>query len=236
MKISNARKILDVKQEDTPSQIKKQYYKLALSCHPDKPGGNTEEFQRLSEAYKCVTNQRDIILPLLFHSSIHTVLSMLDKTVLRSLYTILIEFDTIIPPEIFTTLHKHLPTILILEPTIEDLLNQRVYIHTHENVKYSIPMWHIELEYDTFIVLFKRDLLGIDDDNNIFMTIHASISTIFKHGLFIESINHAVDVSSLRIVQDQLYMVPNTIPLINERNVCMVNGVGNYIIHLILDL
>jgi DnaJ-class molecular chaperone len=44
--------ILNLDQHATPEQIKKQFRKLSLETHPDRPNGNVEKFQQINEAYE----------------------------------------------------------------------------------------------------------------------------------------------------------------------------------------
>lgn len=44
--------ILGVPSNATMDQIKKQYRKLSLECHPDRPGGNASKFKEINEAYE----------------------------------------------------------------------------------------------------------------------------------------------------------------------------------------
>jgi DnaJ-class molecular chaperone len=44
---------------DAPSDvIKKQYRKLSLDCHPDRPNGNASKFKELNEAYEVLSDSR----------------------------------------------------------------------------------------------------------------------------------------------------------------------------------
>ena len=45
---------LGVQPDSSAGQIKKAYYKLAMTHHPDK-GGDTEEFQKIGDAYQVLT-------------------------------------------------------------------------------------------------------------------------------------------------------------------------------------
>jgi hypothetical protein len=40
-----------LKKSDSAEDLKKQYYKLAKTLHPDKPTGSTKLFQKLSQIY-----------------------------------------------------------------------------------------------------------------------------------------------------------------------------------------
>lgn len=214
MNRERAQILLGVSHTVTPQQLKKIYYKKALKCHPDKQG-NTEEFLELKEAYECLSNHRDPILPLLFNSSIHYVLSALDPQILISIYTLLLDYKELIPESVFVTIQKQIPPIIILEPTLNDLLHQNVYIYTHNDRKYFIPLWHHELIYDDFTVLCKPKV-ELDEDNNVYLDVYAKINDVFLKGLFIESISHNVDVSKLMLVPYQIYTTPSTIPKIQE--------------------
>ena len=46
--------VLGVARDATQAEIKKQYYKLARECHPDK-GGTHEEFIRINDAYELLS-------------------------------------------------------------------------------------------------------------------------------------------------------------------------------------
>lgn len=50
--------ILEVSVSATQDQVSTAYRKLALKCHPDKPGGSNETFVRLRRAYEVLTDPR----------------------------------------------------------------------------------------------------------------------------------------------------------------------------------
>jgi len=152
--------LLGVHEGSSHKTIKKMYYKRALKCHPDK-NGNATEFQELNDAYLFLTKTPDPLLPVLFKSSIHYMISRLDQSVLLSLYILLVDMEGV-PEQVLETIRTHIPPILRIEPTLYDLINQRIYIYEQEGKKYSIPMWHHELIYDDFIVLCTP-LVEMDD-------------------------------------------------------------------------
>lgn len=47
---------LGVDRNSTPEHIKAAYRKLAAKFHPDRPGGNTEEFQKIQAAYEVLSD------------------------------------------------------------------------------------------------------------------------------------------------------------------------------------
>ena len=48
--------ILHIQSNATPEQIKKQFRKLSLECHPDRPNGNASLFQQINEAYEILSD------------------------------------------------------------------------------------------------------------------------------------------------------------------------------------
>jgi DnaJ-class molecular chaperone len=48
--------ILNVQENASMDEIKKQYRKLSLEFHPDRPNGNSEKFKKISEAYETLSN------------------------------------------------------------------------------------------------------------------------------------------------------------------------------------
>jgi DnaJ-class molecular chaperone len=48
--------ILNVKDNASIDEIKKQYRKLSLEFHPDRPTGNAEKFKQINEAYEILSN------------------------------------------------------------------------------------------------------------------------------------------------------------------------------------
>lgn len=49
--------VLEVPETATHDEIKKSYRKLSMIHHPDKPGGDKERFQKISEAYETLSDQ-----------------------------------------------------------------------------------------------------------------------------------------------------------------------------------
>ena len=49
--------VLGLPKNASQEQIKKQYRKLSLECHPDRPGGNANKFKELNEAYETLSDE-----------------------------------------------------------------------------------------------------------------------------------------------------------------------------------
>jgi DnaJ-class molecular chaperone len=50
--------VLGVPENATPEQIKKQYRKLSLELHPDRPGGDANKFKIINEAYETLSDDQ----------------------------------------------------------------------------------------------------------------------------------------------------------------------------------
>ena len=210
MNAERAYTILDASPGLTPSQLKKKYYKKALQCHPDKQG-DPEEFRQVQEAYEYLSQQKDPVIPSLFESS---YLSM-DASTLLSLYVLLMEFKEFVPPIVLSEIEKRMPPLIVIHPTLADLVHQHVYLYTHGDKRYSIPMWHHELIYDEFIVLCRPEV-DLDEHNNLTYEVRAKVQDVFQSGLSVEELQVRVESKELRLVPFQVLEVQGTIPRIQE--------------------
>jgi curved DNA-binding protein CbpA len=76
---------------------------------------------------------------------------------------------------------------VILNPLIDDLLEDNIYKYYFENSIYIIPLWHKEViinSEDKEVYIYCKPMLPnniiIDDDNNIFIEIRENIKNIFN--------------------------------------------------------
>lgn len=228
MNAERAYTILDASPGLTPSQLKKKYYKKALLCHPDKQG-NPEEFHQVQEAYEYLSQQKDPVMPSLFESS---YLSM-DASTLLSLYVLLMDFKEFVPPIVFSEIEKRMPPILVIHPTLADLVHQHVYLYAHGDKRYSIPMWHHELIYDEFIVLCRPDV-ELDEHNNLTYEVHAKVQDVFQSGLHVPELKVHVLPKELRLVPFQVVEVQGTIPRIQE-DIYSVSETGVILLQIYLS-
>jgi len=51
--------VLGLPRNATPEQIKKQFRKLSLETHPDRPNGNEDRFKEINEAYEALTKPKE---------------------------------------------------------------------------------------------------------------------------------------------------------------------------------
>lgn len=109
--------------------------------------------------------------------------------------------------------------IIILNPNIGDMLDDIIYKLELENKTYYIPLWHNELCYDAsgkdIIVKCIPELddnITIDNENNVYITIHDTISTILKHKKTTFQIGDKVfeiAATKLKIIEQQHYILYN---------------------------
>ena len=223
--------LLDAHPGLPPSQLKKKYYKKALQCHPDKQG-DPEEFRQVQEAYEYLSQQKDPVLPSLFQSSMDYVISTMDASTLLSLYVLLMDLKDLVPYIVLSEIEKRMPPLLVIHPTLADLVHQHIYLYTHGDKRYSIPMWHHELVYDEFIVLCRPEV-ELDEENNLTYEVHASLQDVFQNGLWIEDLQIRIEAKELRLLPFQIHVVKGTIPRIQE-DIYSVEETGMYILHIYL--
>tara|TARA_R110002110_G_scaffold195606_1_gene405119 strand:- start:844 stop:1281 length:438 start_codon:yes stop_codon:yes gene_type:complete len=57
IKVRENDKFKGLKKSNSQEELKKEYHKLAKKYHPDKEGGNTKLFQKLSQLYNILTEK-----------------------------------------------------------------------------------------------------------------------------------------------------------------------------------
>jgi hypothetical protein len=119
----------------------------------------------------------------------------LDKETAMGIYTFLSKHKTLfhLKQEIIDSIReiiikKHeTTTVYILNPSIDDLLNNNVYKLVLDEKLYLVPLWHTELYFENenkneIIVLCEPKLdknMMTDEDNNLLVTIYVNWSSDF---------------------------------------------------------
>jgi archaellum component FlaF (FlaF/FlaG flagellin family) len=133
-------------------------------------------------------------------------------------------------------------SIIVLEPSLYDLLNDNIYIYYHKDNKYYIPLWHSELVYDEFVVKCVPNLpehMFIDDKNNL----HIYLNVKYDGLLLQENIKFTVEnkefdirVSDLKIISNQIICLKNKgISSIDMVDIYNVNKRSDIIVHIKLS-
>jgi len=137
--------------------------------------------------------------------------------------------------------------MIILNPSLEDLLNDNIYVLTFEEEKYFIPLWHDEIYYknkknnnDIVVKCIPElpDNISLDNNNNLIINVTFSISEILNKEYVtynIGSISYDINVTKLHIKSIQQYLIKGKgISLIQSNEIYDNTKKGNVIfqIHL----
>jgi hypothetical protein len=121
--------------------------------------------------------------------------------------------------------------IIILNPSLNDILIDNVFILHFENEKYFIPLWHDEIYYknkNNNNIVIKcipqlPDNISLDGDNNLVIHLNYLLEDIIKLKNISYSIgnnNYNIPVEELRIKKLQYYIIKGKgISLIHQNNI-----------------
>ena len=140
----------------------------------------------------------------------------------------------------------NIDNIIILNPYIDDMLDDIIYKLRIENNDYYIPLWHNELYYDISgkEVMIKcipelKKNISMDNDNNIYYVIHDSIKKILdEEKLFFMIGKKVFEISSseLKISKYQRYTLYNCgIAQINSEDIYNIKNRGNIYLDINLN-
>ena len=197
------------------SYIKKKYHISALKYHPDKCKlDNANEIcSEINEAYNFLLNNKhtkqndynsilnefikeyfgdssyvDIFNVFLDKKVIKFVFENMDYYKIVKIYKFLEEYNDVlgIDKEVIDLIKKELTIdTIVLNPTIDDILDSNIYVLKHKGETIYVPLWHRELYYEIFkdklIVKCIPDLsenICIDNENNIHIKLDLSFNQI----------------------------------------------------------
>ncbi len=111
--------------------------------------------------------------------------------------------------------------IIIVNPSIDDLINDNIYKLDFEEEKYYVPLWHDEVYYkhktNNLVVKCIPELpenISLDDSNNVIISLYKSVVDVFLH----EHIEYQLGNQCIRIPANKL--------LIQKRQTYVVKGSG----------
>ena len=109
--------------------------------------------------------------------------------------------------------------LVILNPSLDNLLDSEIYILNHCEETYYIPLWHDEVTYDngehTLIVKCIPQLpshIYIDEFNNIHINIKTSIQKALDNKKIVFNIGNKVfeiETNELKIIKQQTHIIKN---------------------------
>lgn len=272
MNKEQAIKILKLDKNYTKEQLKKQYRLLALKIHPDKNKSDNanEEFRELNEAFIYLSDEKieknetynsvikNFILLLIDSPFSLKLLSDLDLEILQlinkclNLYYVKIvnENNKVIidriQSEIMQILNEKNKEIIVLEPCIDDLFEQKVFKLQYNNEEFYVPLWHNEMIYkdisnNTFKVKCETKLpehIDIDEFNNIHCYLKYNIKKLLIDNELIINIGKKtlfVKPENLHVKQNQIYIISNEgIPKINFNSFSEIKEISDIYLHICL--
>lgn len=127
-----------------------------------------------------------------------------------------------------------------LNPSIDDLIHNMIYVLEYNNKKKYIPLWHNELHFNDCIVYINPELpnnIEIDDDNNINIFIEMTESEMFagisKKISICENVDVYIDTNNLLCRKFQKYILQGYgISKINDENIFDVSNKSDIIFHI----
>lgn len=138
--------------------------------------------------------------------------------------------------------------MIILNPSLEDLLNDNIYVLTFEEEKYFIPLWHDEIYYknkknnnDIVVKCIPElpDNISLDNNNNLIINVTFSISEILNKEYVtynIGTISYDINVTKLHVKSIQQYLIKGKgISLIQSNEIYDNTKKGNVIFQIHLN-
>ena len=138
--------------------------------------------------------------------------------------------------------------VIIINPTIENIMNNELYKLEYNNENYYVPLWHDEISYDIseteyLIVKCKPELpenIFIDHNNDVHIKILIeSIEQILNESYINVTIGGKVfeiPVCELKIKKSQIYTFFNKgISLINLNDIYNTTRNGNIIVYITIN-
>ena len=136
--------------------------------------------------------------------------------------------------------------IIILNPRIEDMLDDSIYKLELNERTFYIPLWHNEICYDISgkDIIVKcipelEDGITMDNENNIYCTIHREIKKIFKEDKLIFTLGNKVfeiPAYEFKIKPMQLYVLyEKGLACINDDDIYNIERRGNIYLKVYLN-
>jgi len=134
--------------------------------------------------------------------------------------------------------------IVVLNPNIDDLLNQSVYkLKQEDGTILFVPLWHRELEYDGVFVdclPMLPDNVGLDEHNNIHVNCLLKAADLWDKEeveVLVGARAYNLDINRLRLVSKQVVQMEGLgIPVPNEADIFNVSRLSSVYAHVEIEI
>ncbi len=120
-----------------------------------------------------------------------------------------------------------------LNPSINDLFENKIYRFNYNSEIFNVPLWHSELYYDTNTkeeicincIPQLHPFVDIDSENNIHVFIFEKLSTIFKQQYFDVKLS---DKINFRIFSNEINLLPSQQIILKNKGISKITGTNIY--------
>lgn len=179
------------------------------------------------------------------------LLKQLPKTTIMQLYKFSSQYADIlnINSEVIDALntivsdHTKNDYMVVLNPSLENLLNDEIYKVNYQNETYCIPLWHHELVFElsnNLLVIECEptlpEYISLDNYNNLYINISTSVSTLINQtniDICIGDNKYIVPVKDLYLRKFQRYRInDHGISLINTKDIFNIDNRANIFVDI----
>ena len=172
------------------------------------------------------------------------LLNKLDNETLISVYEILLKYRSLIRisdetlESIKVLIDERIKDdmIIVLNPSLQDILKDNIYVLKYNNEKYYIPLWHNELQYNvidmstmcasTLKVICNPELpsnIELSDDGTLIVAIREKINNVLLNSgirYYLDDEEYFISANELKITKYQSHILKNKgISIINADDV-----------------
>lgn len=231
------------------------YDNIKKSCETDsethcETDYNDILYNFLNEHFKESGLSVSIIKNIINNTFLPYILNNSNSIHLNEVYKFLKDYQDIlcISDDIIDKINKYINIeTLILNPTINDLVNDNIFILNHKDSKFYVPLWHHELYYECSnneIIKIQcipelYHNISIDNDNNIHIKINKNINELFSNKYV------RIDLGDrlINFDSENLYLKKNQSVVLKEQGISSIDNndmfntsnKSNLIIHFNLD-
>lgn len=135
--------------------------------------------------------------------------------------------------------------IVALEPSLNDLFDQKIFCLKRNGNIFLVPLWHSDMTFNdisgNFIVKcypLLPEHIDIDENNNIVICIKYEIGKLLENERLLFNIGKkemGIDINKLKIKREQSYILPGEgIPRINEKDFKNNLVISDVIVNIVL--